>query len=283
MVKWTSSLNTKLVASFVLIMVITSSLSFFYTYGEARSQLNESARQKLMEVAGAMSTQISGDALMSLTPGQENSSTYTSLVDQMRNMRSNSPDIVNMYTMKISGDNVSFIVDDLEEDPALIGQEYTQPELAQLKEALTTPSASPTFYSDEFGTYMSGYAPIKDSNGTTVAILGVDVTAVTTLQQMDNVRNSTAMIIVVSVVIGTIIILLFSLTLIRDIKKMNVAAEKISTGDMSAHIDIKRKDEVGELADSFGRMIASLKIEMMMRDEEELARKEAEAAKDQKK
>ena len=150
--------------------------------------------------------------------------------------------------------------------------------MVQIHEALTKPSASPTFYSDEFGSYMSGYAPIRDANGTTVAILGVDVTAVATLQQIDNVRNSTLMIIMVSVAIGTIIILLFSLTLIRDIKKMNQAAEKISTGDMSANIDIKRKDEVGELGESFGRMIASLKITMMMRDEEELAKKESEAA-----
>ena len=283
MAKWTRSLNTKLVASFVLMMIVISSLSFFYTYGEARSQLNESARDKLMDVTGAMSTQLSGDALVSLIPGEENSSTYLSIVEQMRHMRSNSADIVNLYAMKLVGDNVYFIVDDSEDGAAAIGQKYSQPELTQIREALTTPSASPTFYSDEFGTYMSGYAPIRDANGTTVAILGVDVTAVATLQQIDNVRNSTALIILISVVIGTIIILLFSLTLIRDIKKLNLAAEKISTGDMSAHIDVNRKDEVGELADSFGRMIASLKIEMMMRDEEELAKMEAEAAGNQEK
>lgn len=278
MAKWTRSLNTKLVASFVLMMVVLSSLSFFYTYEEARSQLNQSARDKLMDITGAMSTQLSGDALMALRPGDENTSTYTSLVDQMRSMRSNTPDIVNMYVMKLVNGTVYFIADDAEEGAAAIAQEYSQPEMAQIQEAMTVPSASPTFYSDEFGSYMSGYAPVRDANGTTVAILGVDVTAVATIQQMDNVRNSTLMIIVASVVIGTIVILLFSLTLIRDIKKMNQAAEKISTGDLSASIDIRRKDEVGELADSFGRMIASLKIEMMMRDEEEMARKESEAA-----
>ena len=283
MVKWTRSLNTKLVASFVLIIVITSSLSFFYTYEEARSQLNQSAREKLMEVAGAMSTQISGDALLSLKQGDENTSTYTSIIAELRNMRAYSADIQNMYTMKLVGDKVYIIVDDSDDDPSAIGQLYAEPELTQIKEAMTSPSASPSFYSDEFGTYMSGYAPIKDANGTTVAILGVDVTAVATLQQIDNVRNSTAMIIVASVVIGTMIILLFSLTLIRDIKKMNAAAEKISTGDMTASIDIKRKDEVGELADSFSRMIASLKIEMMMRDEEGLDQREAEAVAAEKK
>ena len=119
MAKWTRSLNTKLVASFVLMMIIVSSLSFLYTYEEARNQLNESARDKLMDVTGAMSTQISGDALMSLSPGDENTSTYLAMVDQMRDMRSNSADIINIYTMKLSGDNVSFIVDDAEDGAAV--------------------------------------------------------------------------------------------------------------------------------------------------------------------
>ena len=153
--------------------------------------MNESARDKLMDVTGAMSTQISGDALMSLAPGDENTSTYLAMVEQMRDMRSNSADIINMYAMKLASDNVSFIVDDAEDGRPPSARNIRHPEMAQIKEALTTPSASPTFYSDEFGTYMSGYAPIKDANGTTVAILGVDVTAVATLQQIDNVRNST--------------------------------------------------------------------------------------------
>jgi hypothetical protein len=198
MAKWRRSLNTKLVASFALMMIIVSSLSFFYTYGEARNQLNQSARDKLMDITGAMSTQISGDALMSLSPGDENTSTYLAIIGQMRDMRSDSADIVNIYAMKLAGDNVSFIVDDADEGAAHIGQEYSHPKLVQIKEAPTIPSASATFYSDEFGTYMSGYAPIKDSNGTTLAILGVDVTAVATLQQIDNERNSTAIIIVLS-------------------------------------------------------------------------------------
>jgi two-component system sensor histidine kinase/response regulator len=201
----------------------------------------------------------------------------------MRNMRSNSPDVVIMYTMKLVNGTVNFIVVDAEDSAANIGQECSHPEMAQIQEATTTPSESPTFHSDEFGSYMFGYAPIRDADGTTVAILCVDITAVATMQLMENLRNSTLTIIVALVVIGTIVIFLFSLTLIRNIEKMNQAAEKISTGDMSANIDINRKDEVGEHADSFSRMIASLKIEMMMRDEEELAKKDSKATNHQEK
>jgi len=55
--------------------------------------------------------------------------------------------------------------------------------------------------------------------------------------------------------------------MIRDIKKLNKTANEISTGNTNITIDVKRKDEIGDLAESFGRMVASLKF--MMADKEE--------------
>ena len=62
------------------------------------------------------------------------------------------------------------------------------------------------------------------------------------------------------------IIIIFSLTIIRDIKKLNRVAAEISTGNTKVTVDVRRKDEIGELADSFDRMVASLKI--MIEDED---------------
>ena len=62
------------------------------------------------------------------------------------------------------------------------------------------------------------------------------------------------------------IVLVFSKTIIRDINKLNQTATKISHGQMGVMVDVKRKDEIGELAESFSRMQASLKI-MMNHDE----------------
>ena len=56
--------------------------------------------------------------------------------------------------------------------------------------------------------------------------------------------------------------LLFSQTIIRDINKLNRTATKISLGQMDVTVDVKRHDEIGELAESFSRMQASLKIMM---------------------
>ncbi len=46
---------------------------------------------------------------------------------------------------------------------------------------ISGPAYSPKIYMSRWGSYISGYAPIKDSNGTIVGILGVDETAATVL------------------------------------------------------------------------------------------------------
>jgi hypothetical protein len=38
------------------------------------------------------------------------------------------------------------------------------------------PGASREFYTDPRGTFLSGYAPVRDRNGRTVAVPGVDMT-----------------------------------------------------------------------------------------------------------
>ncbi|NCC24481.1 MAG: HAMP domain-containing protein [Deltaproteobacteria bacterium] len=53
--------------------------------------------------------------------------------------------------------------------------------------------------------------------------------------------------------------LLFAIRIARPITELTKVAEKISLGDLNAPIGIKRKDEIGELADALRRMQASLK------------------------
>jgi hypothetical protein len=43
------------------------------------------------------------------------------------------------------------------------------------------PVYSPNIYTSRWGSYLSGYAPVKDSNGTVVGVLGVDETKDTVL------------------------------------------------------------------------------------------------------
>jgi two-component system, sensor histidine kinase and response regulator len=48
--------------------------------------------------------------------------------------------------------------------------------------SLSVPQYSPDVYTSKWGSYLSGYAPVKDSNGTVVGVLGVDETADSVIQ-----------------------------------------------------------------------------------------------------
>lgn len=54
--------------------------------------------------------------------------------------------------------------------------------------------------------------------------------------------------------------LIFATALVKPVSDLKNAAEKISKGDFDVELDIRPGDELGELADSFERMVAAIKF-----------------------
>jgi nitrogen fixation/metabolism regulation signal transduction histidine kinase len=48
--------------------------------------------------------------------------------------------------------------------------------------------------------------------------------------------------------------------LVRPLRHLKYAAERISRGDLGVELSIRSRDEIGELATSFERMIAAIKF-----------------------
>jgi methyl-accepting chemotaxis protein len=68
-------------------------------------------------------------------------------------------------------------------------------------------------------------------------------------------------LIVMGLSLTAVIILTFwfSRTIIRPIRQLTELADRISMGDLRARVEIKSRDEVGLLAESFSRMQESLR------------------------
>ena len=196
-----------------------------------------------------------------IKPGDDQTPAYVAIKTKLQKMRSASPNVSNFYIMQIQGDKVVFIVDDAEDQPALVGEVYEKPE-ARVFSANQSTQVSENLYTDEFGTFLSGYAPIQGTSGSSALIIGADILADTVVQRENFIGNTIYFVMGFAILIAGVIIGLFSLTIIRDIKKLNRVAEKISMGDTDVAVDVHRRDEIGDLASSFGRMVASLKIMM---------------------
>lgn len=262
--KLLNSLQTKLTLSFVVIIVLISGLTFLYTYGETKNALKQSVRAELSSVAGILATQVDAEKVLSLRLGDDGSQAYIEVVTRLQTLRSRDPKLLNAYIMKFEGDRLSFLVDDLypEADAAKVGEGYESDDMPVIVEAEQASTASREFYTDKWGTFLSGYAPIKNAAGETVAILGVDMDASEVVARQEFIGNTIYVVVGVSILVAGGIIAAFSRTIIRDINLLNEGAEKISMGDTDVTINVRRSDEIGDLADSFSRMVASLKILM---------------------
>jgi HAMP domain-containing protein len=262
--KIVNSLQTKLIISFVALIVVIAGGTYLYTFGQTKSALLQGTRDDLVQMIGMASTQFSAEEISQIQgfkAGQDQSASYLTIKAKLQKMRAVSPNISNFYIMQIRGDQVVFLVDDAEDEPAAIGEVYEKPE-AVLFHADEGIQVSPDLYTDEWGTYLSAYAPIQGTSGTSTLIVGADILSGTVVDRENFIGNTIYLVMGLAIVIAGMLIGLLSLTIIRDIKKLNKAAEKISMGDTDVTVDVHRRDEIGELANSFARMVASLKIMM---------------------
>lgn len=266
MIKFTDKLEFKLTAGFIFLILAVSCLMFFYTFSETKKALKTSIQDELITLAQVISANIDGNTFSTIKEGDENKKSFINLRDYLYAAQFSNRDIKFVYTYRFNDDkSVKFVIDaeyGHSKDAAAPGELYTDIS-PQMMEGLSKASVENEFSADKWGTFMSGYAPIFDSKGSPVGAVGVDMSSAKVLDKQKFIGSTLYLIFFLAILIAGIIIEMFSKTIIRDIKKLNSAANEISSGSLDTKIEVKRNDEIGELAESFSRMAASLKIMMM--------------------
>lgn len=112
---------------------------------------------------------------------------------------------------------------------------------------------------DEYGTFISAGAPIKNSAGEVIAIMGVDIDT----SMFENIRSDLIKIIIFTIIILSIIavimVYVFSNKISNNIKKIQYALGKMKDGDLSYNLELKTKDELEDIALSINKVQDSLK------------------------
>jgi HAMP domain-containing protein len=271
MTKILNSLQTKLTISFIVLILVVSLLTYLFTFKETKKGLKEITQTELIALSSVIANELSGmqaEEMASFKPGDESSEKFIALADKLKSIRNSHPDIKYLYAMKKEGEKLFFMVDpdygNTEDPGAAIGEEYEEVN-ERMFTAFEKPSVDNEFTTDKWGTLLSGYAPIRDTRGSVAGIIGVDMSSDLVIAKQNFIGKTIYGIIIISILLAASFIFFFSKTIIKDIRKLNNIANDISMGNMSISMDVDRKDEIGELAESFGRMVASLKI-MMMND-----------------
>lgn len=166
------------IAGSLLIVIVTA---FFYmnAYRNAwRFHKNE-----LLNLAKITATQIDGDkhAALKAKPEDETTEIYATIKKQLQDIRKAVDDIKFLYTMvrlrDSAGNEVWKFVVDAEDNPIEMshsGDVYDVTDFPQMREAYERPVVDDAIGEDQWGPFLSAYAPIKNKHGHVVAIVGVD-------------------------------------------------------------------------------------------------------------
>ncbi|MBX2870233.1 MAG: HAMP domain-containing protein [Acidiferrobacterales bacterium] len=93
--------------------------------------------------------------------------------------------------------------------------------------------------------------------------VGIFVSPTSMLQELKQFGQGVlGTLLVLNIIIILVMVLVLGRLLIEPLRKLSVAADRISRGDMNQTVFINSKDEIGNLADNFGRMQNSLKVAM---------------------
>lgn len=142
--------------------------------------------------------------------------------------------------------------------PAVIGRLYDATRAQHELEAFHGPVVESLPYTDEWGTVLSGYAPVRDAKGEAVAIVGVDVFA----SRLDEMRRQ--VLIATLVLYGVAALLVAALSWIvarnvrRPLSRIIEATSSVAEGNFSVRAAMDRQDEFGILGHQFDAMADGL-------------------------
>jgi HAMP domain-containing protein len=282
------SLRVKLLLLFILLFTVAFAAAFYWFYNFATDLALSDLRRDLEASALAASTGIDGDVHQRLyESGEIDDEDYLAINQFLRSILATSPKAAGVYTYvqePNEPDQVRFVVSSVippvvEPDPRevqllaergctvferpLIGDPY-QPFGNDMFNGLNRPTFAPEIVSDDYGDWLSGFAPITNSAGERVGAVGVDMCAEDVIALQDNILRTLIPAFGVGFLVTALLVYYVSYRLTRPINRLTTAADAIGRGNYDQDVSKLHSgfviDEVATLAEVFEIMVSKVRI-----------------------
>lgn len=249
-----------------LITLVVGALTA-YSYSRLYRQVEEKFGWTLEHIAKTAALRISGeDHHRVRTAGDENTPEFERIREYLSGvMRENDLTPETIYTFHASpSGNLTFGVM-LHETP-FIGDYYPVPEnnMFLVKQALAGESRFTRLYTDEHGSWISGYAPIRDREGEVIGLLAVDYKVDRFIAELEQEVLMNLAVGFLFVLLGVVVSYRLARQISRPIERLNTAALGIMNENYDVALEVRGRDEVSQLTRSFNSMAASLRERLMM-------------------
>ncbi|MBU1864038.1 MAG: HD domain-containing protein [Candidatus Omnitrophica bacterium] len=260
-----TSFKVKLIVVFVFLSLIISSISLYMMYRKTVHSQMEHLKASLLMTATLGAKLIDGDAHknINLEPRSIQTEPYKRIKKQLTLIRKANPLIRYVYTIGKSkdGQQLFFVVDSahIEELFSYPGDRYDSINEIDVMRAFESPQVNKKLLKDRWGSYLSGYAPIGDSSGNTIAVLGLDMSGETIEAARHTVQQSSVAIFILCIILSIVLGYILAVHLMNPITVLVEGTKNIARGNFNYKVAVKTKDELGKLAESFNQMSDALK------------------------
>jgi serine phosphatase RsbU (regulator of sigma subunit) len=261
--------RTRLLLAFICAMLILCMALGLFLYHYAYDFAFQGLRKNLVELAAIASARVDPEklSLIPLNPKGIESPAYKKIEQELGLMQKAAPSLKYIYIFKQDPTRpgmLRFIVDldtDKQEEraPAYPGDEYDASNFPELIRGFNVPSADKKITHDQWGAFLSGYAPIRDKNGNPIAVLGIDMKA----EDVYRIQADIKRYIILSIAFGLLLSLIFAIFVSGGVSKKVVGLQRgfqrVADGELDYKIEIKGNDELSDLAVFFNQMSSDLK------------------------
>jgi class 3 adenylate cyclase len=263
------SLKALLIFSFTIVAVTTTCILgvsvLLLTKSYFRSELNN----RLNNISQTAAFMIDSEAHRKLiNPEDEESANYQTVRQVLLKIKTANPDLRYIYTMRRINGKIQFVVD-AEIDPANrshLGDAYDV-ESKGLSEAFDNPGrivVEKDFITDNWGTWLSAFAPIITSEGTFDGLVGVDVAAESIVQQETQLRNLVLICSLLAILFSILIGVYLANKISGSLTQLAEDILKVRTFDLSGegqtiNSSINEIKEMSHAVDSMKKGLRSFK------------------------
>lgn len=281
------SFAARLSMVFFLLCASVLSVLFAFLYFKAVHVRETALRDYIGNMTEVSARLIPGEEVQAvpLTQGCEKLPETQRVIRKLQSIKAVNKAVFDVYLMVWDDDPafLRFVTNaDRDRTPVGCGERYDISQDPEIVKGFRETFVNLDSYSDKWGTWISGCAPVRTASGEVVALLGMDV-AQETVEHLRSVFWK-RFLLTLALCLGASLVLGFvgSLAVTAPIRRVVSGMEKVAGGNLDYQLERFSQTEFDRIASIFNKMIAALKQIMREREvaarEHERVRRELEIA-----
>lgn len=258
-------IGTKITVMTIAIVTVVILVAGLFSYSMYKRDMTEEYGKRAISIAELTALNIDPDQIARYDQTGEKDAEYQALKDYLSEIK-NETDAYYLYVFTDTGSEFKYIVEGVTEGQTgqtdlndTDGYDAYGEEPHDVFSTGVSETSDIYYGGEEYGDLISAFVPIKDGGGNTIALLGMDLSP----KEIQTAMSEYLLIMLIILLAADavtygVIRLLIGKILTKPINKLTEASKQLADGNVNLDIEIRSKDELGQLALSFGKVVGTL-------------------------